>query len=270
MRRLLRILALALAVLFAGSASAGSTVPELIERLARGEDFRVRVQAALDLGKSRAPEAREPLERALDDGNAAVRASAAAALKVLGDRRALPALERHRDDESAPVRAAVKRAIAHLEAQQPSGAGKPRVLVKMGKVTTKEPKLGVELGAVESTSRERLGAIPGVGMLSDDADPKAESKKAKVPAVLVTGRLKRLTETKSGSEVEFAAAVEFMVHRLPEQSIAGTVSGSARTTASVAETRDKARAAELRRTVLFAAVESALKRAPAALLAAAK
>src|SRR5262245_13790554 len=61
--------------------------------LATGTDFRLRVAAALALGKSTSPGARAALEKALGDAHPAVRAAAAAALGALGDGRSIPALK---------------------------------------------------------------------------------------------------------------------------------------------------------------------------------
>src|SRR5262245_47027560 len=95
----------------------------------------MRVQAALDLGKTKDPQARVPLENALGDEHGAVRAAAAAALKVLGDKAALPALRAKKNDPSAAVRSQIKSSIAALEAAASgSGAAKPRVLIKVGQM----------------------------------------------------------------------------------------------------------------------------------------
>jgi HEAT repeat protein len=103
---------------------------ELAQRLKHADDFRVRVQAALELGKSMSLEAVEPLVAGLDDANASVRAASAAALKNLGDVRALAPLKEHRGDKSGAVRAQVAQSIKALEEQGASGP-KARVLVKL-------------------------------------------------------------------------------------------------------------------------------------------
>ncbi len=124
--RLLAAVTFALMLLI-GSASSAASVSLLIDRLKNGEDFRVRVQAALELGKSKSAKARVPLEQALDDNNAAVRAAAAAALKAHGDKRSIVALERHRKDSSPAVRSQIEHSIAALRAithkEKPQGAG---------------------------------------------------------------------------------------------------------------------------------------------------
>jgi hypothetical protein len=101
----------------------------------------------------------------------------------------------------------------------------------------------------------------------DDASPQNGKK---VPMVMVTGQLRKLKTEREGSAVVFSASVEYIVHRMPEQSILGTVSGSASTKASEREARDKKKSAELERIVVTAAIESAVRRAPEALAAASK
>lgn len=268
MTRLLRPLVIALAVLLAGPALAGSSVATLINRLEHGKDFRVRVQAALQLGKTHSKYALKPLEKALDDSNAAVRAAAAAALKVLGDKRAIHALKEHRLDTSASVRSQIKVSIRALE-RIGHRHEKPKVLVKLGRIhaSVRYKRL---LGEVERTSRTQLDELPGVKVLDDSDDYKAAAKRRKPPVVMVTGRLRRLRASWEGSTVIYSAKMEYVMHRMPQRAIAGTVSGSASTRASASEAKDRRRAAQLKHAVLVAAIESAIRRAPAALLEAAR
>src|SRR5262245_59055592 len=94
MFRLSRRAALLTSLLLLGSsAQAAPKSDEMITKLLSGNDFRVRVQAALELGKGKNDfDVIEALIRALDDNNASVRAAAAAALKNLRARSALKAL----------------------------------------------------------------------------------------------------------------------------------------------------------------------------------
>lgn len=244
---------------------ASASVDRLIDRLKNGEDFRVRVTAALELGKTKSPDAREPLESALDDENAAVRTASAAALKVLGDKRSIPALERHKKDSSSAVRSQVAATLAALVAI--SSSGKPKLIVQLGKMrSAKEVRSGKLLGDLEKSSREKFGELPGVKVV-DEGNTDTDAVKGKsLPVVMVTGHLRKLNESREGSTIVYSARVEYILHRMPGQAIAGTVSGSASTKASRAEA--KKRSKELRRLVLAAAVESAVRRAPEALAAA--
>jgi HEAT repeat protein len=258
-------------LLFGGGAQAAPKADEMITKLLSGNDFRVRVQAALELGKGRNDfDAIEALVRALDDSNASVRAAAAAALKNLRARSALKALRAHQNDPSDAVRAQIKATISTLEQTDESSA-KTQVLVKLGNMrnstSVKSTNIETQLAA---DSRRKLGELPGIEVLIDGVDSAKESKKRKAPVVLVEGTVQKLKASREGGEIVYSAAVEYLMHTMPDQSIAAKVSGSASATLSQEEAKDQARAAELRRAVLEAAIESALRRAPRALYAAAR
>ena len=267
---------LSLTLLFvASSALATPGLDELIEQLKSAPDFRVRISAALQLGKSLTGDAALPLEAALDDGNASVRAAAAAALKNLGDQAALAVLKAHRSDKSEAVRAQVVAAIKSLEEEQISGP-KPKVLIKLGIMKNAS---GVKSKKIESeladTSRRKLSELPGVSVLAADgsgpgADPSSSAKASKVPMVMVTGNVSELTASREGRAITYSASVEYVLHTMPEQAIAAKVSGRASATSSEQDFGDSVKLAELRRSVLEAAIASALRRAPPALLAAAR
>jgi hypothetical protein len=259
---------LSLALLsFAPSAWASPGLDELVDQLRNAADFRVRVSAALQLGKSLSPDASKPLEGALEDANASVRAAAAAALKNLGDLSALGPLRAH-SDKSAAVRAQVASAIRSLEEEATSGP-KTRVLVKLGIMKNgsgiKSPKIESQL---TDTSRRRLSALPGVRVLAP-AD-EGSQKSGSPPMVMVTGKISELKASREGSSIVYSASVEYVLQTMPEQSIAAKVSGRASATASEQDANDQDKSAELRRSVLEAAIASALRRAPPALLAAAR
>jgi len=269
-RRTLLSLALLLSVSSALASSPG--LDELADQLKNASDFRVRVSAALQLGKSLANDAAAPLEAALDDSNASVRAAAAAALKNLGDPGALEALKAHRSDKSEAVRAQVQAAIQSLEEERITGP-KPKVLVKIGIMKNES---GVKSKKIESqlaaTSRRKLSALPRVRVLPEAGTEPAEVSSATpntVPMVMVTGNVSELKASREGRSITYSASVEYVLHTMPEQAIAAKVSGRASATASERESEDAAALAELRRSVLEAAIASALRRAPPALLAAA-
>jgi len=258
---------LSLAILLtASSAFATPGVDELVVQLKGGNDFRVRVSAALQLGKSLTGDAVAPLAAALDDPHASVRAAAAAALKNLGDQDALEVLKAHRADKSEAVRAQVASAIASLDEERTTGQ-KTKVLVKIGIMKNES---GVKSKKFESeladSSRRKLSQLPGVRVLAGDGT----AKPGKVPMVMVTGNISELKASREGRSIVYSASVEYVLHTMPEQSIAAKVSGRASATASEQEAGDASKVAELRRSVLEAAIASALRRAPPALLAAAR
>ncbi len=273
MSRPIRHAILALLLLSTTSAFGANDIARLAQQLNQGDDFRMRVQAALNLGKTGDGQALEPLYRALDDKSVAVRVAAAAALKTLGDPAALDQLKRHEKDASPEVRRQVTAAITALRAQQQHDRERRRgakVLVKLGKVRngTKVTSEDAEL-TVKRASRDQLDQLPGVALLAASEDAEKVSQKHKLPAVLLTGSIRELNAAKEGGEVVYSAKVEYVVQSLPEQAILAKVSGKAEARASEFETRDRVRRDALREEVLDAAVASAMKRAPRALLAAA-
>lgn len=265
LRRVLVVLACALLFVSSTGWASGKT-NRLIERLKNGEDFRVRVQAALELGKSKSSSARRPLERALDDENAAVRTASAAALKVLGDKRSIPALVKHKKDSSRAVRTQIAATLTSLRAV--SKVTTPKMIVKLGKMRqAKSVHARKLLRELEKSSREKFGQLPGVKVVDASASASEMTAKGKkLPMVMVTGHLRKLNASREGSEIVYSARVEYILHKMPGQSIAGTVSGSASTKTSRADARR--RSVQLKRMVLAAAIESAVKRAPEALAAA--
>jgi hypothetical protein len=269
----LRFRALVLfALLAAAHASAAPpSVSELGERLRKGDDFRVRVQAALELGKSGESAALEPLKRALGDMNASVRAAAAAALSQLGDVDAIPALKERRQDRSDAVRKQVKASLAELTAIQ-QGAPRPtRVLVKLGQMRNQTSVKSKQIEAdLERESRKKLDELPGVRVMAPAADKGAAPAKETLPVVMVSGHIQKLQASRDGTDIVYSASVEYILHTMPDESIAARVSGSASGTLTEEEAKNAGRAAELRQQVLGAAIASALRRAPRALLAAAR
>lgn len=267
LRSLTRRMALVL-LLLAASGNAQSREATLIDQLEHDKDSRVRVQAALELGRSQGSSVREALEHALDDTSEAVRVATASALKTLGDVAALQALKEHRLDASGAVRSQIAAAIRVLE-----GKAKPvkaRVALKIGAMrNATQVKSETVTRALETTSREKFGEIPGIVVL-DETESAEHAAKRRIPVVLVTGRIERLKASREGETVVYSAKVEYILHRMPQQSIAATFSGSASARASLDEAQDSDRAAELRRAVLAAAIDSAVRRAPEALLAAAE
>ena len=123
-RHLLCAFALAVAAIApAGSAFATDT-STAVQELRSSADFRVRVNAALFLGRAKPASARESLEHALSsDPHPAVRTAAAEALGSLGDPASIGALEQRLPVEgSSSVKAQLRATIAQLR----TGATSPQ------------------------------------------------------------------------------------------------------------------------------------------------
>jgi hypothetical protein len=264
MQRLLRTALLAALVSVALTAPAKPRLDDLTARLA-STDFRVRVQAALELGRSGDSRALSPLVGALDDQNASVRAAAAAALGKLGDTRGRAPLVAHRSDSSDAVRAEVRSALDKLEPKA-SAADEPRkIVVKLGGVHngTRVKSPAVERDVLNE-SKKKLDEL-GVAVVSEVAESAAS-----VPMVKVTPSIQKLSAAREGDSVVYSASIEFILQTMPDETIMGKLSGSASAAASDSETQDRVAIARLRKEVLSAAINSALSRAPGVLVAAAR
>lgn len=272
MKRLARIALCSLALLSSAAPVSAQPLEDLVQKLEQGTDFRVRVQAALEIGKTKGGTSRRALEAALDDENAAVRAAAAAGLKVMQDPAAVAALLRHEGDSSAAVRAQIKSSVEALRlaggtAAPARGGQKPDVIVQVGKIRSGAASTtGAVLEDVARTSKQKLRELPGVAVMEEGKDQGPSRRD--VPLVMVTGRVKQLEQSREGSNVVYLASIEFVLHKMPGQTIKGVVSGSARASGSADEMGSAGAMADLRRSALEAAIDSAVRRAPQALRAA--
>jgi len=262
--RLLHTLAISLCLLFVTQGASGDLeLSQLVNQLQRSGDFRMRVQACLQLGKSKDTRATKALAKALDDKEVSVRAAAAAALKILGDPEALPALRESRLDRSPIVRRQIKESISALERR----LKEVRVLVQVGSMKNRtSDRSPAAVLVLEHASRKTLQSIVAVNVIGDAKEAMQQAKRRNLPAVMMTGSIRQLGAEGEGASVLYTAKVEYVLHRMPEQAIAGKVSGTARAKANSSDIKDRRRRQQLQNQVLFAAVESALRRAQPALL----
>jgi hypothetical protein len=239
--------------------------------LATGSDFRVRVSAALSLGKSRSPGARPALEKALGDAHPAVRSAAAAALGALGDAAALPALRAASARESVPgVKSQIDQTVTRL-AGGPAAQAKPKFLVTVGKLENKSGTTGPALvGALKASTRARMASVPGVEVLADGIDPAVEGKSRNLPAFALDGSITQLAKRQGSDGVGYAARVEFLIRKVPDQTLKGTMSGAAQALADAARVKGPSELSLLQGEAIDAAVDGALKNAGPALAAATK
>lgn len=252
------------------SAPAKPRLDDLTARLTNS-DFRVRVQAALELGRSADSRALPPLVSALDDSSASVRAAAAAALGKLGDVRGRVALAQHREDSSSAVRAEVKSALDKLEQKRAASEGATQVAEQPRKIVVK--LAGVHNGTrVKSSNVERDVLDESKRKLGELGVAVAEGGDANESSAMVKliPSIQKLQAARDGDSVIYSAKVEYILQTLPDETIMARLSGSASAAASDYETQDRVAIARLRREVLSAAIHSALSRASNAIEAAAR
>lgn len=240
-------------------------VATTIGHLTKSDDFRVRVQAAITLGKSASDEARGPLEKALGgDAHPAVRAASAAALGALGNKLAIDALKgASQRDADASVRSAATRALGKLDASAKADR-KPKFLLKLGNVTNRSGTGGAALEKMaQGLTREQIARMPGVEVVPEGADEKALAASLKVPVVVLDGVIRTLSPSASSSTLTYSAKVEYIIKK--QTSLKGTVKGAAQAEGAADTARDERRLQSLQEAALAGAIESALKAAPEAL-----
>jgi hypothetical protein len=256
------------------SASVAQDDSSAFRDLAIGTDFRLRVAAALSLGKSTSPGARPALEKALGDPNPAVRAAAAAGLGAIGDAGALVALKQALARETTPnVQAQFETTIKRLGAAKGSKANlsKPRFLISLGHLENRSSITAPEVAtALKAATRAKMAAVPGIEILTDGTDIAAASKSRNLPAFTVDGSLTELAKKQSAGGVSYSARVEYLIRKMPEQSLKGTMSGNAQAQADTKEIHGQTELAQLQVDAVGAAIDSALRGASPALEAAAR
>jgi hypothetical protein len=273
-RRALRIGLASLVLLCSVVPAAVSTAQDYsgtIRDLVTGGDFRVRVAAALSLGKAKnSNAARLALENALGDSHPAVRAAAAAALGTAGNTSSFTALKTASSKETTgSVKAQMENTMKRLSAPAAAAAPRARFLVSVGKLQNKSG-VNSAMPTFRSTTYSHMAQIPGAEVLAEGADAGTESKSRGLPVLVMDGSLTRLARDTSGSDVRFSAKVEYLIRQVPEQSLKGTVSGAAQALADARSVKSEREVAQLQADAVTAAVESAMKGAPPALEAAAK
>lgn len=273
-RTLIRLGIVAALLLGAAPSSIAQDDSGAFRDLAIGADFRLRVAAALSLGKSKSAGARPALEKALGDPNPAVRAAAAAGLGAIGDPAALVALRSALTRETtANVQAQLDTTIKRLGTATASKAStsKPRFLIALGRLENRSGAGNAEIAtALKAATRAKMAAIPGIEVLEGGTDISAVSKSRNLPAFTVDGSLTELARKQSRDGVSFSARVEYLIRKMPEHSLKGTMSGNAKAQADTKEIHGQNELAQLQSDVIGAAIDSALKGASPALEAAAR
>jgi hypothetical protein len=270
--------ALVVAALSVASLAAAQDAAGALRDLAESPDFRVRVSAALYLGRNKPPGSLDALVRALSDGHPTVRVASAAALGALGDPAAVGPLTRRLSSESSPsVAAQIHSAIDRLRQgvpseQAPSDAGQRafgpgvRYIVKLGAMRNPSGVRGEELRRVlREASLSRAHILKGGAVVDGDAEALARAAERHLPVITLDGSLTQVLESRVAGTVQVQARVEFAVRR--EQTLKGTLSGAATTFGSSPSITDQSRR-QLQDDAVDGAVQSALRGADQGLIVA--
>jgi hypothetical protein len=237
-------------------------IAEARHAITGSDDFRLRVSAALVLGRNRADGARPLLEQALSDAHPAVRTAAAAALGALGDPAAVPALDHAAGTElSASVKMQM-RASATLLRRVPVGAWQnARYVIELGDMKNRTGIRGDQpSGILRNSTRTYATNLPGA-VVAEGVDPGARQEAASrhLHVLALDGTVQRLTQGQRDTQLTIAAQVEFSLRRVPEQSLKGTLSGTATSIGSTSALASPQLVAQLQDQAIDGAVASAMR-----------
>jgi len=217
LRRLASLLVVAICLLLGARAAHATKVDELA-RLLDDSSYKVRLQAALLLGKLGDRTAVAPLTRALEDKERLVRAMAAQSLGRLGAADAAPALkallQRERDGF---VRGQAEKALAALG---PTRGGGAKIYLTFGPFTGGAARVSdpAMINALRAGLKRELSKLSGVTFTLESGEEKSFARSGRV-GFLIDGNVTRLDSGQVGGAVEINCDVKIMVARWPSKSI---------------------------------------------------
>jgi hypothetical protein len=221
-RRLGLAAAVALAVVVSAGRARAAQPPVKVEELTKAviddPNYKVRVQAALVLGRLGDHAAVPALIKALGDQNKTVRAIAAQALGQLGDHDAADPLRDLLKREGDPfVRSQTEKALA-LVTSESGGGKKAKIYLTFGPFTGGVKSAGSDAAKVirDALSRE-LGKLAVVTLTLGPAEQKSFPKT--MQGFLIDGNITRLDDLPAGGSSETSCDVKVMVARWPSKSI---------------------------------------------------
>jgi HEAT repeats len=214
LKRLTRLLGV-LCLFWSPPARAGK-VEDLAKMLREDSSYKVRLQAALLLGKLGDKAAAPALTDALGDENRMVRAMAAKALGDIGAADAAPALKALLGKEKDTfVRGQAEKALAAL---RPTPGGKAKIYLTFGPFTGGARVDVPLLDALRGALRRELAKLGGVTFSLESGEEKSFGKSGRL-GFLIDGNVSRLDDGMVGEVVEINCDVKVMVARWPSKSI---------------------------------------------------
>ena len=223
--RPIRALVVALLLIAAARASADK-IDDLTRTLMQDASYKVRVQAALVLGKLNDRRAVPALMQALHDENETVRGVAATSLGRIGDRSAANALQvSATSDASEFVRSQARKALelvagggGGLVAAPPKAGARFYVAIDF----SNSGKGGAEYGKlVREALAKELQKLPTVTLsVSGSGKPSRDLLASKhLQGFVVDGTIQRLSATPSGGSQTIDCDLKAFVATFPERSI---------------------------------------------------
>ncbi|MBI5480449.1 MAG: HEAT repeat domain-containing protein [Deltaproteobacteria bacterium] len=230
MRRPARWSAVSILVIVLLSAPArADKVDDLARTLASDPSYKVRVQAALVLGKLGDKRAVPHLIKALKDSHPTVRAVSCGALGRLGDASAVNSLKEAAKDEESMVRQAAEKALQQLQAAPPPASGKFKYYISLGGVANKAKLGGPEASKfVREVLAKELARTPNVTISWEGGAPDAAAlKKRKMTGYYLDGSIIRLSTSTSGNSAEISCDLKMFIATYPAKSMIMFTSGGA-------------------------------------------
>jgi hypothetical protein len=204
------------------SVASADRVDDLSRALTTDPSWRVRLQAAVVLGKLHERRAAPALERALRDPNESVRGLAAQVLGDVGSEENVAALERARLDSSPFVRERATQSLARLHPSQAaapssSSAEKGSLHVEVGGVGAKNRNVSPELTRrLREFILRELERTPG---LTIEGKP--------LSGFLIDSSITSVSRSMNGPWIEISCEVSLVVGRLPSKAMVMMTSGGA-------------------------------------------
>jgi hypothetical protein len=221
-RRSLAAATLAALLLLTGVARAVPQVKveDLCKALIEDANYKVRVQAALVLGRLGDKAALPALVKALEDANKTVRAISAQALGQLADHQAADPLRELLKREGDPfVRTQTEKALALVSVDASGNGKKAKIYLNFGSFTGGTKAANAEAAKIihDALARE-LGKLPVVTLSLAPADQKVFPKSGLL-GFYIDGNITRLDDVPAGGSSETSCDVKVMVARWPSKSI---------------------------------------------------
>jgi len=215
------VVALGLVMFLLGTAGADK-IDELTRALMQDPSYKVRVQAALVLGKLLDKRAVPALIQALKDENESVRGVAATSLGRIGDKAAANALLEATNDASEFVRSQAKRALELVSAGPSLALPPPRAGAKYYLTIGFQSggKAGPQYAEiVRSALAKELQKLPAV-TLNVGGEPTRQALTAKrLQGFIVDGTIQRLSASPAGSSQQIDCDLKAYVATWPDKSI---------------------------------------------------
>jgi hypothetical protein len=208
-------------------------VPDLIQTVTTDPSYKVRVSAALVLGRLKDKRAVPALKKVLaGDGHYAVRATAAQSLGQIGERGAVPALEKALTDSHQLVRTRAKTAIQALSQSGPPKpeqtpvavkSGRERFYVGVGGIGDKSKRAGPDmLKRMREFVVRELEQTPEVTLRIDGT-----GRGRKLKGFTVEGAITEIKKTSTRDYIEISCEVSYVVGLYPSRSIIMMTTGGA-------------------------------------------